>query len=211
MGAATVVPAGSGARRPTSPRPPPSTLRFGNRSSFCPVTPAAGPWRGRESSSGAAAACGAARCVTEIRALIVQSVALFRQVLQRPQQRSDPTVVTGAVETPSEICASVVLGTAETSTEICVPIGPGTALILTQITPHPCTGHCTDPDRSCLHILPDAAGTLNKIRDPVMLGVAESPTEVRPAVVQGSCTDTKIRVLIVTGAEKTARVSLPCC
>ncbi|KAM9111622.1 uncharacterized protein ACDP82_021302 [Pangshura tecta] len=35
------------------------------------------------------------RCVTEIRALIVLSVALFCQALKRPQVRSDPTVVPG--------------------------------------------------------------------------------------------------------------------
>ncbi|KAM9111445.1 uncharacterized protein ACDP82_000021 [Pangshura tecta] len=35
------------------------------------------------------------RCVTEIRALIVLSVVLFCQALQRPQVRSDPTVVPG--------------------------------------------------------------------------------------------------------------------
>ncbi|XP_050789546.1 zinc finger protein 250-like [Gopherus flavomarginatus] len=47
------------------------------------------------------AARGAARCVTEIRALIILSVALFCQVLKRPRDLG--LVLPGAVETPTEI------------------------------------------------------------------------------------------------------------
>nr|XP_032631025.1 uncharacterized protein LOC116821731 isoform X1 [Chelonoidis abingdonii] len=49
-------------------------------------------------------------CLTENRALIVLSVALFCQALRRPQQRSDPTVVTGPEETAADIRPLIVPG-----------------------------------------------------------------------------------------------------